>query len=100
MRKILQKLRIWPTLNASRSSGAIAAAVTEQGAATQEIVRSVEAASRRSSESADEISRVNEATASTSRHAVEARNVADRLSAVASRIRGQVDDFFERLRAA
>ena len=81
-------------------SGAIAAAVTEQGAATQEIARSVEAASRRSSESADEISRVNEATASTSRHAVEARNVADRLNAVASRIRGQVDEFFERLRAA
>lgn len=81
-------------------SGAIAAAVTEQGAATQEIARSVEAASRRSSESADEISRVSEATASTSRHAVEARNVANRLNAVASRIRSQVDEFFQRLRAA
>ncbi len=81
-------------------SGAIAAAVTEQGAATQEIARSVEAASQRSSETADQINRVNEATASTGAHASQARNVADELGAVASRIRAQIDEFFQRLRAA
>jgi len=81
-------------------SGAIAAAVTEQGAATQEIARSVEAASQRSSETADQINRVNEATASTGAHALQARNVADDLGAVASRIRAQIDEFFKRLRAA
>jgi methyl-accepting chemotaxis protein len=81
-------------------SGAIAAAVTEQGAATQEIARSVEAASQRSSETADQINRVNEATATTGAHASQARNVADDLAAVASRIRAQIDEFFKRLRAA
>jgi methyl-accepting chemotaxis protein len=81
-------------------SGAIAAAVTEQGAATQEIARSVEAASQRSSETADQINRVNEATGSTSTHVAQARNVADELGAVASRIRAQIDEFFKRLRAA
>ncbi len=81
-------------------SGAIAAAVTEQGAATQEIARSVEAASQRSAETADQINRVNEATGTTSAHVAQARNVADELGAVAARIRGQIDEFFKRLRAA
>jgi methyl-accepting chemotaxis protein len=81
-------------------SGAIAAAVTEQGAATQEIARSVEAASQRSAETADQINRVNEATGSTSAHVAQARSVADELGAVAARIRGQIDEFFKRLRAA
>jgi len=81
-------------------SGAIAAAVTEQGAATQEIARSVESASLRSGETAEQINRVNQATESTSLHAVQARNVADDLGSVAGRIRSQIDEFFKRLRAA
>ena len=81
-------------------SSAIAAAVTEQGAATQEIARSVETASRKSAETADQIQRVNEATETTRNHSVTARKVADNLGEVASRIRTQVDRFFERLRAA
>jgi methyl-accepting chemotaxis protein len=81
-------------------SSAIAAAVTEQGAATQEIARSVETASRKSAETAEQIQRVNEATESTRTHSVTARKVADNLGDVASRIRTQVDRFFERLRAA
>ena len=81
-------------------SSAIAAAVTEQGAATQEIARSVETASRHSAETADQIRRVNEATESTRHHSVTAREVADNLGDVAGRIRTQVDRFFERLRAA
>ena len=48
----------------------IAAAVTEQGAATQEIARSAEIASRRTTETASEVGRVGEATA---RHAQQRR---------------------------
>jgi methyl-accepting chemotaxis protein len=81
-------------------SGAIAAAVTEQGAATQEIARSVEAASQRSAETASQISQVSETTLLTSAHATHAGGVADELSAVANRIRSQIDEFFKRLRAA
>ena len=46
-------------------SGAIAAAVTEQGAATQEIARSVDVAAKRTLETADEVSRVGDATENT-----------------------------------
>ena len=81
-------------------SGAIAAAVTEQGAATQEIARSVETASRKSAETAEQIERVSEATEATRANSASARELADRLGEVASRIRTQVDRFFERLRAA
>ena len=44
-------------------SGAIAAAVTEQGAATQEIARSVETAAKRTVETANEVNLVGAATA-------------------------------------
>ena len=81
-------------------SGAIAAAVTEQGAATQEIARSVETAARRTSETASEVERVGAATAATRQSADAVREVADDLGNVAARIRGQVDAFFQGLRAA
>lgn len=81
-------------------SGAIAAAVTEQGAATQEIARSVETAASRTSETAEQIKYVNDATEQTNRQAGAAREVADELGGVASRMRAQVDQFFDRLRAA
>ena len=51
-------------------SGAIAAAVTEQGAATQEIARSVEIAAKRTVETADEVNLVGTATA---RHPLQRR---------------------------
>ena len=81
-------------------SGAIAAAVTEQGAATQEIARSVGVAARHTSETAVEVSHVDKATTETRTNAAAVRNVADDLGAVASRIRGQVDTFFQRLHGA
>jgi methyl-accepting chemotaxis protein len=81
-------------------SGAIAAAVTEQGAATQEIARSVEIAARRTDETAGEIGRVSDATTNTRTSVTTVKSVADSLDAVASRIRSQVDAFFQRLRAA
>jgi len=86
--------------NIGEISSAIAAAVTEQGAATQEIARSVETASRRSAETADQIGQVSEATGISRTHADAAQDVSDRLDRLASRIRGQMDQFFQRLRAA
>jgi methyl-accepting chemotaxis protein len=74
--------------------------VTEQGAATQEIARSVETASRRSADTADQIGKVSEATGISRTHADAAQDVSDRLDQLASRIRGQMDQFFERLRVA
>ena len=81
-------------------SSAIAAAVTEQGAATKEIARSVEAAAKRTIDTADEVARVSEATAQTRDSAGAVKTVADDLGNVASRIRGQVDRFFGKLNAA
>jgi methyl-accepting chemotaxis protein len=80
-------------------SGAIAAAVTEQGAATAEIARSVEIAAKRTVETAHEVSLVGTATSDTRSSAVAVKTVADDLGNVASRIRGQVDAFFQRLSA-
>jgi methyl-accepting chemotaxis protein len=80
-------------------SGAIAAAVTEQGAATSEIARSVETAARRTAETANEVNLVGSATQDTRASAVAVKAVADDLGSVAGRIRGQVDQFFERLSA-
>jgi len=78
----------------------IAAAVTEQGAATQEIARSAETASRRTAETASEVGRAGEATAGTRNNAAAVKAVADNLGAVATRIRGEVDGFFQKLRKA
>jgi methyl-accepting chemotaxis protein len=78
----------------------IAAAVTEQGAATQEIARSAETASRRTAETASEVGRAGEATAGTRNNATAVKAVADNLGAVATRIRGEVDGFFQKLRKA
>ncbi len=80
-------------------SGAIAAAVTEQGAATAEIARSVETAARRTVDTANEVNLVGSATQDTRASAVAVKSVADDLGSVAGRIRGQVDQFFERLSA-
>jgi methyl-accepting chemotaxis protein len=81
-------------------SGAIAAAVTEQGAATQEIARSVETAAQRTNATANQVAQVGEATASARDSASRVKSVADELGTVALRIRGQVQQFFDRLRAA
>jgi methyl-accepting chemotaxis protein len=80
-------------------SGAIAAAVTEQGAATAEIARAVEIAAQRTVETADDVSLVGAATEDTRSSANSVKAVADDLGQVAQRIRGQVDQFFERLSA-
>jgi methyl-accepting chemotaxis protein len=81
-------------------SGAIASAVTQQGAATQEIARSVEVAARRTNDTADEVVRVGEATENTRASATSVKTLADDLAAAAGQIRAQVDQFFHKLRAA
>ena len=78
----------------------IAAAVTEQGAATQEIARSAETAARRTLETAGEVTRVSEATDATRKEAATVKTVAVNLGTVARGIRHQVENFFQRLRAA
>jgi methyl-accepting chemotaxis protein len=81
-------------------SGAIASAVTQQGAATQEIARSVEVAARRTNDTTDEVVRVGEATENTRASATSVKSLADDLAAAAGQIRAQVDQFFNKLRAA
>ena len=80
-------------------SSAIAAAVTQQGAATQEIARGVEIAARRTVDTAAEVGEVGAATADTRANAAAVKTVAGGLGKVASRMRAQVDEFFERLSA-
>ncbi|MFN3349220.1 methyl-accepting chemotaxis protein [Pseudorhodoplanes sp.] len=81
-------------------SSAIAAAVTEQGAATQEIARSVESASHRAGETTTQIGKVTEATEISRVHSVAAHDVSDAIERLTSRIRTELDRFFEQLRAA
>jgi len=81
-------------------SGAIAAAVTEQGAATQEIARSVDVAAKRTRETAEEVTRVGDATDNTRTNVATVRSVAEELGAVARRIRDQIEAFSQNLRAA
>jgi methyl-accepting chemotaxis protein len=80
-------------------SSAIAAAVTEQGAATQEIARSVEIAAAHTADTAGEMAKVGSATDATHANANVVKTVADDLGDVAQRIRNQVDQFFQRLSA-
>jgi methyl-accepting chemotaxis protein len=81
-------------------SGAISSAVTEQGAAIQEIARNAEIAARRTDETAAEVSTVGEATENTRHSAKSVKALADDLAASATKIRAQVDQFFQKLRAA
>jgi methyl-accepting chemotaxis protein len=78
----------------------IATAVTEQGAATQEIARSVEVAACRTKDTVIEVLSVGEATENTRASAASVKALADDLAAAAGKIRGQVDLFFRKLGAA
>ena len=77
----------------------LSAAVTEQGAATQEIARSVDIAAKRTADTAEEVSRVNDATENTRNSVTAVRAVADDLGGIAHRIRDQVEEFTLQLRA-
>ena len=60
----------------------------------------METASRRTNDTAGEVGRVGEAIGATHHNAGRVQAVADDLGAVAARIRGQVDQFFDKLRTA
>jgi methyl-accepting chemotaxis protein len=81
-------------------TAAIAAAVSEQGAATREIARSAEIASNRTTASAADVGQVGHVTDATRNDAASVKNAASDVGAVASRIRDQVAGFFARLKAA
>jgi methyl-accepting chemotaxis protein len=74
--------------------------VTEQGAATQEIARSVDVAAKRTTETAAEAGQLGRATGDTKTSAEEVTTVANNLGAVAVRVRGQVERFFRTLNVA
>ncbi len=81
-------------------SATIAAAVTEQGAATREIARSAEIASKRTGDAAGAVGALTGATAQTHDDTTKVKAVSEDLGAVASRLRHQVDGFFQKLQAS
>jgi methyl-accepting chemotaxis protein len=81
-------------------SGSIAAAVSQQHAAADRIVRNADVAAKRTVQSVDEVERVGRAAADTLVSATAARNVADKLSSTAVHVRDQIDQFFKQLHAA
>jgi methyl-accepting chemotaxis protein len=81
-------------------SGTIVKALAAQGAATQQIAGSADIAARHTAETANEIKRLGEATAGTHATATEVKTVAHDLNRVTGRIRGQIEQFFQRLQAA
>jgi methyl-accepting chemotaxis protein len=81
-------------------STAIAVAVTQQGAATQEIARSADTAAKRTGDTAAEVGRASEAGDEADADAAAIRHTADALSALAGRMRTQIDGFLAHLHAA
>jgi methyl-accepting chemotaxis protein len=78
----------------------IAAAVEEQGAATQEISRNVQQASKGTSEVSENIAGVTQAAGQTGRTASEVLSAAVELSQQSETLRGEVDKFLAEIRAA
>jgi methyl-accepting chemotaxis protein len=80
-------------------ANSIAAAVEEQGAATQEIARNVQEAARGTSEVSANIAGVAAAAGKTGTSAGEVLEAAEQLSHQAESLRGSVDQFLGRIRA-
>jgi methyl-accepting chemotaxis protein len=83
-----------------QSASAIAAAMEEQGAATQEITRNVQEAASGTMEVSRNISGVNEAAAMTGQAARDVQHAAASLSEGAVELKSNVARFLEKLRAA
>ncbi|TCS62495.1 HAMP domain-containing methyl-accepting chemotaxis protein [Varunaivibrio sulfuroxidans] len=82
----------------SEIAGAIAAAVEEQGAATQEIARNVEQAAAGTSEVTSNISKVTEASSQTGDAASQVLSAAGELSRQSETLRSEVDKFLDQIR--
>jgi len=78
----------------------IASAVEQQGAATMEITRSTQQAAARTQEVSDNISGVSEGAQMTGHAAHGVKSAAEALNQQTERLRGQVDDFLAKIRAA
>jgi methyl-accepting chemotaxis protein len=78
----------------------IASAVEEQGAATMEITRSTQQAAARTQEVSDNISGVSEGAKTTGQAAQGVKSAAEALNRQTERLRGQVNDFLAKIRAA
>lgn len=84
----------------SEVATAIAAAVEEQGAATQEITRNTQQAAQGTKDVSDNIAGVTEGADATGASAQNVRLAADALGIQAQQLRGQVNDFLGKIRAA
>ncbi len=78
----------------------IAGAVEEQGAATQEITRNTQQAATRTRDVTENISGVTDEADATGAAAAGVRTAAESLGQQADRLRGQVNDFLSKIRAA
>jgi methyl-accepting chemotaxis protein len=81
-------------------STAIAAAMEQQGAATQEITRNVQEAAQSSNQVSQNIGGVSSAVSDTDGAASKLLSAADGLAAQAEKLRGEVDGFLATVRAA
>ena len=84
----------------SEISSTIAAAVEEQGAATQEIARNVQQASQGTGEVSANITGVNQAAGMTGASAVEVLGAASKLNEQARSLSVEVDAFLKKVAAA
>lgn len=84
----------------SEVSSAIAAAVEEQGAATQEIARNVHLSARLSSQVANEVTEVSRGTSETGIASDHVLSAAQFLSIESSRLKKEVDRFISTVRVA
>jgi methyl-accepting chemotaxis protein len=78
----------------------IASAVEEQGAATQEITRNTQGAARRTKDASDSIAGVTAGANETGAAAHNVKSAAEALGMRTEQLRGQVDDFLAKIRAA
>jgi len=78
----------------------IASAVEEQGAATQEITRNTQQAASRTKDVSAHIAGVTEGAQATGQAAHGVKSAAEALGIQAERLRGQVNDFLAKIRAA
>jgi methyl-accepting chemotaxis protein len=78
----------------------IASAVEEQGAAMQEIARNTQLAADRTRQAFGSVTAVSVETEATTRSATAVRTAAGSLGTEAEHLRGQIDTFMERIRAA
>ncbi|MBI5110742.1 MAG: CHASE3 domain-containing protein [Rhodovulum sp.] len=84
----------------SEISSSIAAAIEEQGAATQEIARNVQQAAQGTTQVADNISQVNRGAGETGSAAAQVLSSAGSLAAESQRLRTEIGSFLSTIRAA